>query len=54
MVRNTLDVKELSKYIGISINTIYAMVREGEIPHKKVRSRIIFFKEVIDEWLKGK
>ncbi|MFC5452181.1 helix-turn-helix domain-containing protein [Paenibacillus aestuarii] len=47
-----LSVKELSVYLGISQDCLYAMVRENQIPFIRVRRRILFYKESIDAWLK--
>lgn len=49
----TLNVSEAAELIGVSPTTIYSMVRNKEIPHAKVRSRIIFHRDVIDKWLRG-
>lgn len=47
----TLTVKEVAELLGVSITTIYTMVRANEIPHKKVRGRIVFHRETIESWL---
>lgn len=49
----TLSVKEAAELIGVSVTSIYTMVRENEIPHARVRSRILFHREVIESWLRG-
>lgn len=49
----TLTPNELSEYMRISTATVYTMVREGEIPFFRMRSRIFFDKEIIDEWIKS-
>lgn len=51
--KTILNVSEVAKFIGVSQTTIYDMVKKGEIPHTRVRSRIIFHKDVIEEWLRG-
>lgn len=48
----TLDVKEVAALLGVSTATIYAMVRQGEIPHLKVRSKILFHRDTLEEWVK--
>lgn len=48
-----LNVSETAELIGVSQTTIYTMVKKNEIPHKRVRNRIIFSKEVISSWLRG-
>lgn len=47
----TLSVKEVAKLLGVSVATVYIMARGNEIPHKKVRTRIIFHRETIEKWL---
>lgn len=51
--RITLTVYEVADLIGVSIGTIYTMARLNEIPHKKVRGRILFHKETIEKWLRN-
>lgn len=51
MEKVTLTVSEVAELIGVSTTTIYTMTRSNEIPHKKVRGRIIFHRETIDKWL---
>lgn len=53
MTKITLSIKETDKLIGVSQTTMYTMVRENQIPHKKVRSRILFNREQIEAWLRG-
>lgn len=51
--RITIDVKEASKLLGLSVNTIYTMARNNQIPHVKARSRYLFNPEVLKEWTKN-
>lgn len=53
MKRITLDVKEVAQMLNVSKYTIYTMCREGEIPHFKVRGRILFNKDVVIAWTRG-
>ncbi|OAB32993.1 helix-turn-helix domain-containing protein [Paenibacillus glacialis] len=48
----TYTVIELSELLGISTDTVYTMVRERQIPHLRIRRRVIFYKETIEEWLR--
>jgi len=48
-----LEVKELAVLLGVSTSTIYTMVRSKEIPYLRVRGRILFNRQVIEEWSKG-
>lgn len=47
----TLSVIEVAELIGVSTATIYTMSRLDEIPHKKVRGRILFHRPTIEQWL---
>ncbi|WP_255428612.1 helix-turn-helix domain-containing protein [Sporosarcina sp. resist] len=47
----TLSVNEVADLIGVSTATIYTMARLDEIPHKKVRGRILFHRGTIEQWL---
>lgn len=51
MRKITLNVSEVAELIGVSVTTIYTMVRKNEIPHKRVRGRIVFHRETIEKWL---
>lgn len=53
MTKITLEVKEVAELIGVSPTTIYNMAREGQIPHVRVRARILFHRDVIESWLRG-
>ncbi|MCP3780431.1 helix-turn-helix domain-containing protein [Paenibacillus sp. MZ03-122A] len=48
----TLNVNEISELLGVSTDCIYTMVREKQIPHIRVRRRILFYQEAIIDWLK--
>lgn len=53
MTKVTLSVNEVAELIGVSTASIYTMAREGQIPHRRVRARILFHKESIEIWLQG-
>lgn len=53
MTRLTLTVAEASELIGVSTGTIYTMARTGEIPSVKVRGRVLFHREKLEQWLRG-
>lgn len=48
-----MSVKETAEFLGVSETTIYSMARNSEIPHFKVRGRILFNRDVIEEWTRG-
>lgn len=47
----TMTVDEIAEELQVSTTTIYTMVRQNEIPHIKVRGRILFHKATIEKWL---
>lgn len=49
----TLTVSEVAKMIGVSTATIYQMAREDQIPHIRIRGRVLFHKDVVNSWLRG-
>ena len=54
--KTILTVKELRSDFfrnEVSLNTIYAMVREGQIPSVRVRGKVLFHRESIEKWLVG-
>lgn len=46
-----LSVPEVAKLLGLSTATVYLMVRNNQIPHKKLRGKIVFHYETIEKWL---
>lgn len=53
MKKITLTPLEVAEMLGTSRTTIYTMVREAQIPHFKVRGKILFNRDVIIAWTKG-
>jgi len=51
-VKKTYTVNEIAQYLNVSTDSIYTMVREKQIPHVRIRRRIIFLDEVVEQWLK--
>lgn len=52
MQRKTLTTQEVANYIGVHQDTIYTMVKQKQIPHFRVRRRILFSIETIDAWMR--
>lgn len=42
-------VKEAAAILGVSVSLIYAAVQRGEIPSRKITSRILIPAEFVDE-----
>ncbi len=52
LYKEVMNVKELSKYLGIGKSKIYQLIREKKIPASKIGRQYRFSKQVIDAWLK--
>lgn len=46
-----LTVVEAADYLGVHPDTIYKMVRQKQIPHFRLRRRIMFSQEAIESWI---
>lgn len=53
MMKVTLTVKEVAELLRVSTGTIYAMVREEQIPYFRARGVILFHRETIEKWMTG-
>jgi excisionase family DNA binding protein len=51
--RQTLTVKEAAQMIGVSEWTIYDMSRKGELPVVRVRRRVFFRRDGLEQWMKN-
>jgi excisionase family DNA binding protein len=47
-----IDVRELSRLTGLSVNTLYSWVSQGKIPFVKWGRLTKFDLQAIDEWIK--
>lgn len=48
---DAMTVQELAQRLGVSERTARAALRKGEIPHRKVLTRYVISRRVIEEWL---
>jgi len=46
-----MSTKDLSKYLKTNEKKLYKMVQESRIPSSKIGGKIVFTKEVIDQWI---
>lgn len=46
--------REAAEYLSVHVRTIYRLVKNGEIPGRKVGGSWRFRKEALDEWLSGR
>lgn len=53
-VKEIMDIKELSEYLGIGKSKIYALIRAKKIPAFKIGRQYRFSKSIVDNWLKEK
>ncbi|RDW17098.1 DNA-binding protein [Oceanobacillus arenosus] len=49
----TMTVKEMAAYLGVHLDTVYKMARANEIPHFRLRSKILFSKGTVDAWIEN-
>jgi excisionase family DNA binding protein len=49
MENSLLTVKEIAKYLNISIRQVYRLIESG-MPHRKVGKHYRFCKQDIDNW----
>lgn len=48
MEAETLTVQEVAKYLRVSRQTIYTMIRNGKLPHFRIGNKVRFKKADID------
>jgi len=53
-VREILTPREAAEYLSVHVRTIYRLVKQGEIPGRKIGGSWRFKKETLDEWLSGR
>lgn len=53
-VKEVMDIKELSEYLGIGKSKIYNLIRNKKIPASRIGRQYRFSKDVIDTWLREK
>jgi len=52
--KEILTPREAAEYLSIHVRTIYRLVKNGEIPCRKVGGSWRFKKYALDEWLSGR
>jgi excisionase family DNA binding protein len=53
-VREVMDIRQASEYLGISGDTLYRYASEGFIPAFKLGNRWRFKKSLLDAWMDEK
>ncbi|PEP85321.1 helix-turn-helix domain-containing protein [Bacillus toyonensis] len=51
MEKITLTVKEVAELLDVSLTTVYSMTRMNEIPHARIRGKILFHRSTVETWL---
>ena len=46
-----MSVKEVARFLGVNIKTVYESVNKGELPAKKLGRRWIIMRDIMLEWL---
>ena len=54
IVREVMDIRQASEYLGISGDTLYRYASEGFIPAFKLGNRWRFRKSLLDAWMDEK
>ncbi|MDI7261824.1 MAG: helix-turn-helix domain-containing protein [Thermodesulfobacteriota bacterium] len=51
--KEIMTPREAAEYLSIHVRTIYRLVKNGEIPCRKVGGSWRFKKDALDQWLSG-
>ncbi len=51
MLREVMDIRQASEYLGISADTLYRYASEGFIPAFKLGNRWRFKRSLLDAWM---
>ena len=46
-----MTLREVAKYLGLHVMTVYKLTREGRVPAAKVGGQWRFKHDVLEEWL---
>lgn len=52
-MKEIMTPREAAEYLSVHVRTIYRLVKNGEIPGRKVGGSWRFKKTALDEWLSG-
>ena len=48
-----MTLKEVARYLGLHVMTVYKLTREGRVPAAKIGGQWRFKRNVLDEWLES-
>jgi excisionase family DNA binding protein len=51
MLREVMDIRQASEYLGISADTLYRYASDGLIPAFKLGNRWRFKRSLLDSWM---
>ncbi len=51
MLREVMDIRQASEYLGISADTLYRYASEGLVPAFKLGNRWRFKRSLLDAWM---
>jgi excisionase family DNA binding protein len=51
MLREVMDIRQASEYLGISSDSLYRYASEGTIPAFKLGNRWRFKRSLLDQWM---
>jgi excisionase family DNA binding protein len=49
----TMTADEVAAFLGVDRKTVYAAANRNEIPHRRLRKRILFSRPALTLWLQG-
>ena len=52
--REVMSLRQASQYLGVSPDTLYRYICEGEVPAFKLGNRWKFKKAILDRWMERK
>ena len=50
-MKEIMTPREAAEYLSVHVRTIYRLVKNGEIPGRKIGGSWRFKKDALDEWL---
>jgi excisionase family DNA binding protein len=53
-MKEIMTPREVAEYLSIHVRTIYRLVKQGDIPGRKIGGSWRFKKDALDEWLSGR
>ncbi len=53
MVESWMTVRDVAKYLQLSMDMIYKMAQQGKLPASKIGAQWRFKREEVDEWVRS-